>query len=331
MMNNEEYNVFSNGVDNGVPLVTVYTPYYNSKDTVYRTIGSVLNQTFTNIEYLIIDNASDNDNDLSVELFEKDEILKASFPIVLYAKARNGGVHSSRNLAIKLARGKFIMEIDADDEIKPNTLERNIEIWESIKDKAKLRSICSVCVDDTGMVVGGQFPDNINSLPYEEQNRVLEKVPGEKFAFGLTQPLKNYSWPIEDGVDYVLESIVWDRLTKDGWRAYYTNESFRIYHNDRAVSLTRNKKKSIRNVRNIYFNFWYILENWDSYNYSYKKRIECWLKYCLGECAMKQLDKEAFAKRKLSRVVDKISTCILSVPMFFYSKIYIRKWSISTF
>ena len=102
-----------------MPEVSIITPVFNSLKFLEETIASVLNQTFTDWEWMITD---DKSTDNSVEIIQK---IKDS-RIQLILSDKNGGAGHARNLSLKQASGRFITFLDADDFWEPNFLEEMI-------------------------------------------------------------------------------------------------------------------------------------------------------------------------------------------------------------
>ena len=102
-----------------MPEVSIITPVFNSSKFLEETIGSVLNQTFTDWEWMITD---DKSTDNSVEIIQK--INDSRIQLILSDK--NGGAGHARNLSLKQASGRFITFLDADDFWEPNFLEEMI-------------------------------------------------------------------------------------------------------------------------------------------------------------------------------------------------------------
>ena len=100
------------------PYITVIVPVYNTERYLERCINSILNQTFTDFELILVDDGS---TDKSGKLI--DEKAAADSRIVAIHKP-NGGSSSARNEGLKIARGKFISFIDSDDYIEPFFLEK---------------------------------------------------------------------------------------------------------------------------------------------------------------------------------------------------------------
>jgi glycosyltransferase involved in cell wall biosynthesis len=89
-------------------LVSVILPAYNAGPYIAEAINSILNQTYTNFELIII-------NDCSTDTTEK-EILSISDPRIKYIKnTNNSGLIYNLNLGFSLAKGKYIVRMDADD------------------------------------------------------------------------------------------------------------------------------------------------------------------------------------------------------------------------
>lgn len=103
------------------PLVSIITPTYNSQRFINTTIQSVLKQTYTNWELLIIDDASQDNTCAIVEDFT---IINSN--IKIFRNKENQGAAITRNIGIKQASGDFISFLDADDLWKPDKLENQI-------------------------------------------------------------------------------------------------------------------------------------------------------------------------------------------------------------
>ena len=98
------------------PKISVIVPVYNAEQYLPHCIDSILAQTFTDFELLLIDDGSkDNSSKICDEYEEKDKRVK-----VFHKK--NGGVSSARNLGLDKAHGEWICFCDSDDCLKSNYL-----------------------------------------------------------------------------------------------------------------------------------------------------------------------------------------------------------------
>ena len=101
------------------PLVSVIIPTYNRSEHLLRAINSVLSQTFSDFELIIIDDASTDDTSQTVERFSDNRIR-------YYKKGVNEGGGAARNAGISYASGKYVAFLDSDDEWMLNKLELQI-------------------------------------------------------------------------------------------------------------------------------------------------------------------------------------------------------------
>ncbi|MEY4964166.1 MAG: hypothetical protein RLZZ323_1485 [Bacteroidota bacterium] len=108
------------------PFFSVITVSYNSQETIGQTLKSVLNQTYTDFEYIIIDGGS-TDNTLSE--IEKYRNLFSQKNIKLTCiSEKDGGIYDAMNKGIKLSKGDWISIVNSDDFLSLNALELVINI-----------------------------------------------------------------------------------------------------------------------------------------------------------------------------------------------------------
>lgn len=101
-------------------LVSVIIPAYKAGRYIGETVQSVLNQTYTNFELIIVDDGSPDDQaTIIAPLAAKDTRIQ-------YIKQANGGVSSARNHGYRLSKGDFLAFLDADDIWLPNNLEKKL-------------------------------------------------------------------------------------------------------------------------------------------------------------------------------------------------------------
>ena len=100
------------------PLISVIMPIYNGADRIMKSIASVLNQTYTNIELIIIDDGSVDESSEIVKRMSDDRIK--------YYFQDNQGPAAARNKGISFANGRYIAFIDHDDTWYENKLEKQL-------------------------------------------------------------------------------------------------------------------------------------------------------------------------------------------------------------
>ena len=109
-------------------LVSVIMPAYNAENYILDSIFSVLNQTYNNIELIIIDDcSSDNTPSLVREYCNNDPRIR------MIVNSHNSGPGISRNNGIKVAKGRFIAFLDSDDIWLSEKINKQIFFMESNK------------------------------------------------------------------------------------------------------------------------------------------------------------------------------------------------------
>ena len=102
-------------------LVSVVMPNYNTEEEYLRSaIESILNQTYSNFEFIIIDDGSTNDSVSIIESYDDERI-------VLIKNTENQGVTRSLNIALDHCKGDYIARMDSDDVSFPNRFEKQVE------------------------------------------------------------------------------------------------------------------------------------------------------------------------------------------------------------
>ncbi|WP_181708671.1 glycosyltransferase family 2 protein [Chthonobacter rhizosphaerae] len=129
------------------PLVSVVMPAYNASGLIKASIHSILAQSFTNFEVIIVDDGSTDDT------LEIAHSYAAADPRVRVVSQQNAGVASARNHGIRIATGRYIAPIDADDLWHRERLARHIEALEAAGESAVVVYSPFYIVDEEGLVI----------------------------------------------------------------------------------------------------------------------------------------------------------------------------------
>ena len=96
-------------MENNRPKISIVSPVFNVEKFLARCLDSLVNQTLSDIEIILVDDGSpDNSGRICDEYAKKDDRV-----IVIHKE--NGGVSSARNVGIDKAKGKYICFVDSDD------------------------------------------------------------------------------------------------------------------------------------------------------------------------------------------------------------------------
>ena len=153
------------------PLVSVIIATYKRPKYLIRAINSVLNQTYKNIEIIVIDDNNENDE------FRKltENVLKKLIDEnkIIYIKHKyNKGCPASRNTGIKNAKGEFISFLDDDDEYLPTKTDLQLKIFQNKK-------------DEIGLVYGAYIRKDLN---LNKESLIEPKFKGNvNFVLGLNK------------------------------------------------------------------------------------------------------------------------------------------------
>lgn len=102
--------------------ISIIIPVYNTEKYVEKCINSIRNQSYKNLEIIIIDDGSTDDSSLiCTNLSNKDERI-------VYKKIKNGGVSNARNYGINISTGDYISFVDSDDYISNDYIEKLVKI-----------------------------------------------------------------------------------------------------------------------------------------------------------------------------------------------------------
>lgn len=141
------------------PLVSFFTPTYNTGEVLWRTFRSLQNQTWTNWEWVIVDDSKDSGETL--EMAESMSKIDCRVKVYSFHKKSGGIIGESKWRAASLCRGKWLIELDHDDCVTPDAAELCVKAF---KDYPDCKFVYSDCVE---------VDQWENSLTY-----------GEGFAFG---------------------------------------------------------------------------------------------------------------------------------------------------
>lgn len=112
-------------------LVTVVVSSYNPEpEQLITSVKSIINQSWKNLEILVVDDASTND---SYDIYKKIESMDDRLKIIYVDK--NSGTYNARNVALGLAKGKFVTFQDVDDWSHPRRIEKQVDFLLSDKEK----------------------------------------------------------------------------------------------------------------------------------------------------------------------------------------------------
>ncbi|MBS1808849.1 MAG: glycosyltransferase family 2 protein [Acidobacteria bacterium] len=205
--------------------ITVFTPTYNRAHTLHRVYESLVKQTYTLFEWIIVDDGSTDETAAIIDKWKTE----ADFTI-RYFWQENQGKHIAINQGVKEARGELFMIFDSDDACTNDAVERIVYTWESISklERHYFAGIGTLCVDQYGKEISPRLPSKVFDATWLEVN-YRYGVGGEKWGIFRTELLRKNPFPAEIKKQYIPESIIWLRIGKK-LKTRFINEALRIYY-----------------------------------------------------------------------------------------------------
>lgn len=228
-----------------MPLISIITPSHNSAQFISETIQSVLNQSFSDWELIIVDDCS---SDNSVELIQA--LVAQDSRIKLMRLSENSGAAVARNRAIEAAQGRYIAFLDSDDLWLPDKLEKQLAFMQAndypftfaaydkidengqvfghigvpdrvcYSDLLKTCSIgCLTAMYDTQYFGKVYMPTNTKREDFATWLQLLKKVD---YAYGLNETLAQYR------VYQNQTSAKKAKMAKENWRLYRELEGLNL-------------------------------------------------------------------------------------------------------
>lgn len=215
-------------------LVSVIMPIYNAEKYLVETLNSVFNQSYQNIEIVLVDDCS---TDASAAIVSK---MKTTHPeIVYYRQEKNMGAGAARNKALELAKGRYVAFLDSDDIWIFNKIQKQLDL---MKEKKAVFSYTAIeMIDENNNILKSKR--NIKETcdyKYLLHNTIIatSSVVIDRTASGdFRMPLRR------GGQDYA----TWLMLLRDGTIAHGINEAL-VKYRVASGSLSSNKFKSIKQV-----------------------------------------------------------------------------------
>lgn len=144
-------------------LISIIVPCYKVESYLHKCVGSIISQTYSNIEIILVDDGSpDGSGDICDEYARKDTRIKV-------VHKQNGGLVSARNAGYDIATGDWIMYVDGDDWINTDTCERMMEAVSKYSDVDIVFWKCVVELGDKSIKGKWEWPCQETMKLYENE------------------------------------------------------------------------------------------------------------------------------------------------------------------
>ena len=218
-------------------LISVIVPIYNVEKYLKKCIESIIQQTYDNLEIILInDGSTDNSPKICDNYAKKDKRIK-----VIHKK--NGGLSDARNYGLEIATGKYISFVDSDDYIHKQMIEK---LYNNLKANYSDISICNICnVYPNGKKMNLSIPET----SVVEQKQKFYNIYNKYSVVTVVAWNKLYKKEIFKTIRYPLgkvhedEWIIFDIL-KNAQKISYLNEPLYYYiQREESISNSFNLKR----------------------------------------------------------------------------------------
>ncbi len=220
-------------------LVSIITPVYNSEKYIAQTIESVLAQTYTNWEMIIVDDCSLDNSRKIIRGFAKKESR-----IHLIEFGENSGTGKAREEALRKSKGRFVAFLDSDDLWMPKKLEKQIRFM--TRNDYPISFTSYKLIDETG----------------KDLKRLIQVVKSVNLHQYLKNTIIGYSSSMIDlnqtgsihikDVRIRVDTQVWIGLLKKGFVAYGLDEVLMVYRVHKK-SISSNKLYAAKKTWDLYY------------------------------------------------------------------------------
>lgn len=240
------------------PLVSIIVPVFNVEKYLEECLDSILNQTYENIEVILVDDGStDSSGKICDEYLKKDSRIKVFHKI-------NQGVSITRNFGVEKSNGEYITFVDSDDFLPKLSIE--ILVKEIEKEKADIL----VCAMKRGKVKGNL---NYNKIIFNREEALIELFKGGLYRFSLSAKLyrtnivKKYQFP--KGKIHEDQATTYKYFLEANKIVYIDYIGYIYYKRENSI-LT--KKYNIKRLDS-FSNWQEIVENMKNENFNIKKQV----------------------------------------------------------
>ncbi len=256
--------------------ITVFTPTYNRAHIIENLYRSLQRQSFRDFEWLIVDDGS---TDNTEEVINQWQTENNDFPIRYYKK-ENGGKCRAINYGVDYAEGLLFFNVDSDDYLLDDALEK-VALWE--EQLPKNGKYCGI-VGNLG-TSPTETPNTPNEGPYRDAS-LLERydeytdspIDGERAWVFYTEFQKKYKYPEFEGENFITPCITWNRMANDGYLVRIYDDIIWVYEYQPDGLTALGSKRFINHPQG--HGLW-LREKAQFLKYSLKKKMKMWYSfYC---------------------------------------------------
>jgi len=189
--------------------ITICTPSYNRAHLLKNLFHSLIRQNFNQLQWIIVDDGSDDDTKSIV-----DEFIKHTPFDILYLYQTHKGKHQAINYALQHTKSDLFAIIDSDDICLPSTLHELETLYnKSYSTNKQIAGFISLNCDPDHNIIGDSFPTNLQFSNFIDL-KYRYNIQGDKWVVFYTKILQQYPFTTFENELFIAESSVWVPISK---------------------------------------------------------------------------------------------------------------------
>jgi len=232
--------------ERSTPYVTVFTPAYNRARYLGSLYESLIEQHFSDFEWVIVDDGStDGTQEMAARFMAEEKIA------IRYHYQENAGKHVAINRGVQLAKGELFFIVDSDDTLTTDALWVVFQQWQTVlnlPNASKFAGVCGLRIHMDGTVIGGDVDyETLDVSPVDYRFKFHYK--GDRAEVIRTNVMRQYPYPQIAGERFCADAVVWNRIGQSYLLRYF-NEGIYVCEylqggiTDTSVRLRKSSPKS---------------------------------------------------------------------------------------
>lgn len=270
-----------------LPLISIIVPVYNTEKYLEKCVKSIINQTYQNLQIILVDDGSKDSSSQICDRFEKEDMR------IMTIHKENGGSSATRSVGVENAIGDYLMFVDSDDWIDEDTCERCVE--RVLKDYTDCVMFGYVREYERKSIQNPLFEEEFSCDQEEAKEKIHRRLIGmntnelvhpEKVDNISSVCMKMYKVEVAKKGKFVDEKIVgtsedtiFNIYALDGCSVSYVNKCFYHYRKNNVASITSKYKKDLAEKWDVLYQFFeeYLNEfgKKEEYYGYYLNRVAC--------------------------------------------------------
>lgn len=261
------------------PKVTVLMPVYNAAFHVKEAVESVLTQSYTDFDLLIIDDGS---TDSSIEIIKEFDDPR----IKIHSLEQNRGLVNALNVGLSMIDTEYIARTDADDVCLPDRLKVQVEFMDANKDVGAVGTGFDSLLPDGSIKSGGRFSPDHNTIRLKHLY-IIQIIHGTSML--RTQVIRDHDLRFDPNFKHAEDYDFFDRLSSVSRIANIPEPHYLIRHHDQRVSeqfsnIQKDNSDRVKlrilnqigvdaTVHDLEIFQWMMYQNYDWYDYEKAERL----------------------------------------------------------